>query len=378
MDATASAFQWLANSFYVLIALAVVYLYFFTIVPKAADKIGLGSIGSIIQLTVVLLVIAILIGFVAVRTADWIFYNVLQSLPGTHIAKEVDRVTGRMVELPTGPLNFMPGQDQGYNSSYRPSGSGDPNFGAVSSSANAQSSYETNPNASANNPSDSSDADYKPTIVLKKNAMSIWAGRMQNIYNPSGRFSDNTQEMSPQDLPMGITCRVYATQPSRLWRTRGYEPWTLQCDSGDPSTATDIIVNGTAARGLTGGDFYDATGPMTVYGAGQWPPEAIERTAAPEAPGSRSLGAASPANSPAAVANASTAVGGPEAAAAPSLDVNSNGERIYVVKTGDSLARIADTYGVQVHEIVDANSSAYPEMATDNNFIKVGWELVLP
>lgn len=361
MEATSSAFQWLANSFYVLVALAVVYLYFFRIVPLVAGKVNLGSLGGVVQLSLILIVVAILIGFVAVRTADWIFINVLDSLPGTRIAEEIDRVTGPVVELPISESN-----------------GGLLNIPSATVNRTGPANNGSSAPAAASAPASSSVAASSapaPSLVLKSNAMSIWAGRIQSIYNPTGRVNENSSEMSAADIPAGVTCRVFATQPSRLWRTRANEPWTLSCSNDEFSTTTNILVNGTAARGLTGGSFYDSGNKMPVYGAGAWPQEAIERTVAPETPGSNTQGSTQPASAPAA---ASGSVGGPVASAASADVTVENGQRFYTVKNGDSLARIAETYDVQVFQLVNANASRYPQMANDNNFIRAGWKLLLP
>lgn len=47
----------------------------------------------------------------------------------------------------------------------------------------------------------------------------------------------------------------------------------------------------------------------------------------------------------------------------------------YVVKSGDTLGKIAKKYGVSVDSIIEANRSEYPKITAD--LIRVGWKLVL-
>ena len=47
----------------------------------------------------------------------------------------------------------------------------------------------------------------------------------------------------------------------------------------------------------------------------------------------------------------------------------------YVVKSGDTLGKIAAQYGTKVEKIVSDNKARYPKI--NNNFIRVGWKLVI-
>ena len=47
----------------------------------------------------------------------------------------------------------------------------------------------------------------------------------------------------------------------------------------------------------------------------------------------------------------------------------------YVVKSGDTLGKIAAQYGTKVEKIVSDNKTRYPKIS--NNFIRVGWKLVI-
>lgn len=93
MTSVTDALGWMAGAFYVIIALSIVYLFFFKIVPLVLSK-GSWDFWSLIRSVMVLGILAILLGCVAVITADWIFSQVLDTLPRTRMAREVDRVTG--------------------------------------------------------------------------------------------------------------------------------------------------------------------------------------------------------------------------------------------------------------------------------------------
>lgn len=47
----------------------------------------------------------------------------------------------------------------------------------------------------------------------------------------------------------------------------------------------------------------------------------------------------------------------------------------YVVKSGDTLGRLAKKYGVTVDSIIQENQKEYPKMTAD--YIRVGWKLVI-
>lgn len=48
------------------------------------------------------------------------------------------------------------------------------------------------------------------------------------------------------------------------------------------------------------------------------------------------------------------------------------------VQSGDTLSRIAQRNGVSVQQLVDANRTTYPQLATNPNALQVGWRLSLP
>jgi hypothetical protein len=54
------------------------------------------------------------------------------------------------------------------------------------------------------------------------------------------------------------------------------------------------------------------------------------------------------------------------------------GYEIHVVKSGDSLSKIADKYGTTVEYIIEANKEEYPSLETNPASIEVGWELLIP
>ncbi len=95
---TLDAMSWLAGAFYVLIALAVVYLFFFKIVPLVIAGVK-WTVFDIFRITIVLGILAVLLGCVAIITADWIFSQVLDTLPKTRMAREIDRVSGSVLDL---------------------------------------------------------------------------------------------------------------------------------------------------------------------------------------------------------------------------------------------------------------------------------------
>nr|HMN31575.1 hypothetical protein [Caldilineaceae bacterium] len=86
---------WLAGAFYVLVALSVVYLYFFKIVPLIFSKSN-WDLWGVVRSTIVAITVAFLLGCVAIYTADWIFSKVFDILPTTRMAQEIDRLTGSL------------------------------------------------------------------------------------------------------------------------------------------------------------------------------------------------------------------------------------------------------------------------------------------
>lgn len=52
----------------------------------------------------------------------------------------------------------------------------------------------------------------------------------------------------------------------------------------------------------------------------------------------------------------------------------------YTVQTNDSLAGIAEAYGVSMQAVIDANQARYPGIAqpSSTNRLQAGWELVIP
>lgn len=360
-QAAYDAFGWLSNSFYVIIALAVVYLYFFRIVPLVAGKID-WTVLSIVRLTAVLILVAALLGVVAVNTADWIFTNVLDTLPSTRMAYEIDKVTGPVVHLTTQESNGLRVRAPWAKDYPMPYDNGDGYDGEGSESQN---------DSAAENP-----VPVVPQIVLKPNAMSIWAGKIQKQFNTTGTLSDNDNVLTRRDLPNGVACDVYAVADG--WQTKRYEDWLLRCSNDGFATFTDIQVNGIAARGLTAGDYYSAENRVQVFGEGQWPPEAIDRVVVPEVSGGNLLERGG-------VSVGEAATGGPNlssAAAVSAAPTNSltyeNGERLHTVQNGENLATIAETYGLKVYQIVNANAVRYPQLATDPNVIRTGWRLAIP
>ncbi|MEZ4617779.1 MAG: hypothetical protein R2867_20030 [Caldilineaceae bacterium] len=79
---------WLAGAFYVIVALSIVYLYFFRIAPMVISTIKEWNIFVVVRVTIVLASLAFLIGCVAVITGDWIFSQVLDTLPRTRMARD--------------------------------------------------------------------------------------------------------------------------------------------------------------------------------------------------------------------------------------------------------------------------------------------------
>lgn len=333
---------WLAGAFYVIVALSIVYLYFFKITPLVIAKIDKWDIFVVVRVTIVLASLAFLLGCVAVITGDWIFSQVLDTLPRTRMAREVDRVTGSLVRL------SLP---ETYNGPiYNNSGPGavGPAPGSV-------------PAGAAGDGSVPAPAEEPVSFPLKPNAIDIWVATMQQMFNSTGKLSDNTMVMTRRDLPQGVTCDVAAV--ARGWFPKQYEEWQMMCSMDGFRTNRSIRLNGTAVRGITGGGYYTEENPFTVYGEGLWPEQAYDMTQ-PLMP------TPVPTNT------------GSEPQGGPSNQANAGGVatsgRTHTVQQGESLALIAQYYKIKVDNLVAVNTTKYPRLKTNPNVIVVGWVLSIP
>jgi len=344
MSSITDALGWLAGAFYVIVALSIVYLFFFRIVPLVLGKIS-WDIWSLIRGVLVLAALAFLLGCVAIFTADWIFSQVLDTLPRTRMAREVDRVTGSLVRLSA---------DTGYGSS---AGGTAPFLGGILPSTSGSSGVNLENVLPGSTPDPAlSMAMVAPNMQPKANAMQLWATWVQTEYNPTGNFSDNGQVMTKRDLPQGVTCEVSLVAGG--WKTKGYEEWRLHCSNDGFRSSLDMQVNGTAARGLTGGGSYGPENPLSVYGTGPWPEMALEPALPPVMPTPIPGGAPQ---------------GGPSEAPTPGVPVKE-----HKVRPGDSLAAIAQAYSIPVSQIVEANEQKYPQLQSNPNVIGIGWVLAIP
>ena len=336
----ASAMSWFAGAFYVVVALAIVYLYFFRLVPMVISSVKAWTFWDVIRITFVLGGLAFLLGAVAVFTADWIFSQVFDNLPQTRMARELSRISGSTLRL-----------------TYRD----------TSSSTNAESAIGAVADSAVD---DSGGVVAVATTVpapprpLKETALGIWAAELQKVYNPTGNTSDNNAVMSKRDIPQGVACDVFGTAKG-WWPTKKYESWQLVCSNNDFKTSVPIQVNGTAGRGLTGGSYYTRENPFTVYGSGRWPDAAYDMTAPEVTPTPGPSGG--PVNTP----SSSDATG----SAAPAGSVAASK---HVVARGENLAIIANKYGITVQTLVAANAQKYPLLQKNPNVIGVGWELTIP
>ena len=104
---------------------------------------------------------------------------------------------------------------------------------------------------------------------LKTNAIDIWIANIQNRFNKTGQIGDNIELMDRRDIPNGVTCDLASVNGG--WDFKQYEEWQLLCSMDDFRTTRSLRLNGTAARGLTGGGYYATDNPFTVYGDGLWP-----------------------------------------------------------------------------------------------------------
>lgn len=207
-------------------------------------------------------------------------------------------------------------------------------------------------------------------LQLKPNALELWAGVTQEVYNPTGDTSDNTSVMSKRDIPQGVMCDTFAIQGG-LWPKR-YEVWNLACSNNGFRNSVLITVNGTAARGLTGGSYYSAENPLPVFGTGLWPEIAYEPAPATTSTPSEGGGDSAPTPTPGGEVSPATADSGGVSVTA------SGGEQTHTVQAGDSLASIANQYGVTVQQLINQNLQKYPQLQEDPNVIRTGWALEIP
>lgn len=323
---------WLAGAFYVIVALSIVYLYFFRIVPMVIGTIKEWNIFVVVRITVVLASLAFLIGCVAVITGDWIFSQVLDTLPRTRMAREIDRVSGSLVRLsvPGSPYDNAPAYDAP--------------AGYVAPGAQASGAVPVPTEAPISYP-------------LKPNAIDIWISTVQNRFNSTGQISDNTAVMARRDIPNGVTCDVAAVAGG--WYPKQYEEWQLLCSMDGFQTTRSLRLNGTAVRGVTGGGYYSSENPFTVYGDGLWPEGAYDT--------SRPL-----------VPTAAPTPVGADPQATPGAAASVAGGRTHTVTQGESLALIAQRYQVNVNSLVNANTQKYPQLTRNPNVIVVGWVLTIP
>ena len=336
---TLDAMSWLAGAFYVLIALAVVYLFFFKIVPLVIAGVK-WTVFDIFRITIVLGILAVLLGCVAIITADWIFSQVLDTLPKTRMAREIDRVSGSVLDLSLSDSMVE-----------RSTGSYNPLFGS--------NSPRVEPEMPASPESIPQEEPATPTVRLKENALQLWVAQLQSQFNTTGKLSDNEQVMAKRDIPEGVVCDVAAI--SGGYYPKAYEEWQLVCSMDSFQSSVSLRVNGTAARGLTGGGYYAAENPFTVYGTGEWPQTTYERIPTPTAQSIPTV-------------SASAQQGGP-VVATPQPEATA---RIHQVQPGENLAIIAQRYKVTVNALVSLNQGKFPQLQYNPNVIVVGWRLSIP
>lgn len=343
------AFQWFASAFYVIVSLAIVYLYFFRLVPLVISKVGAWTLAAVIQVTVVLAAVAILLGGAAVFTADWIFSQVLTSLPNTRMAYEINRITGSVLQLPAGSPSS--GTHSGsYSSPYESPYVVPQESGVVPT-----------PGAATVLGSGTLGAADLSSQQLKANALELWASTIQEIYNPTGDTSDNSNVMSKRDIPQGVMCDVFSVAGGLL--PKRYEEWNMACSDNGFRNSVVLTVNGTAARGLTGGSYYSAENPLPVFGTGLWPEIAYDPAAIPTS---------TPGSGPDAAPEATPDASGESAAA------SGGSGSVHTVEAGESLASIASRYGTTVDSIIQQNVQKYPQLQNNPNVIRTGWALDIP
>jgi len=345
-NVVANTLSWFAGAFYVIIALAIVYLYFFRLVPLVLSSVKAWTLFDVVRITFVLGGLAVLLGCVAVFTADWIFSQVFDTLPKTRMARELSRISGSTLRV-----NWDTG------------GSSSVSTGIFGNSNESSDSAPEGESAVAAAPAII--VAPAPTRPLKENALGIWAAALQNIYNPTGSTSDNIKIMNKRDIPQGVVCDVFSDTSG--WWPKRYENWQLLCSNDSFKTTVPIQTNGTAARGLTGGSFYTRENPFSIYGTGRWPDDAYDMTAPVLTP--------TPGPS-----------GGPlSGVALPNPDVSSGTPAAgsvaagkHKVAGGENLAVIAKKYGITVQTLINANSEKYPILVQNPNMIVAGWELTIP
>ncbi|MCX6050621.1 MAG: LysM domain-containing protein [Chloroflexi bacterium] len=345
-NVVANTLSWFAGAFYVIIALAIVYLYFFRLVPLVLSSVKAWTLFDVVRITFVLGGLAVLLGCVAVFTADWIFSQVFDTLPKTRMARELSRISGSTLRV-----NW----DTGGSESAAPSVFG-------SSSEPSDAATEGGSEVAAAPAIISAPV---PTYPLKENALEIWAARLQNIYNPTGSVSDNIKIMNKRDIPQDVVCDVFSDTGG--WWPKRYENWQLLCSNDSFKTTVPIQTNGTAARGLTGGSFYTRENPFSIYGTGRWPDDAFDTTAPLITP---TPGPSGGPLSGVAVPTPGAGTGTPVAAGTPGSK--------HKVLGGENLAIIAKKYGITVQALINANSEKYPILAQNPNMIVAGWELTIP
>ena len=256
------------------------------------------------------------------------------------MAVEIDRVTGSLVRL------SLP---QTYNG---PAYNGNPGIGAAPGGV---------PAGAPANGAEVAPAEEPVSFPLKPNAIDIWVAAIQQLFNPTGKLSDNTMVMTRRDLPQGVTCDVAAV--ARGWFPKQYEEWQLMCSMDGFRTNRTLRLNGTAVRGLTGGGYYTTENAFAVYGEGLWPEQAYDMSQplipTPVPPNTGTEPQGGPSNQADA---GSVAAGG----------------RSHTVQQGESLALIAQYYKIKVDTLVAANTQKYPRLKTNPNVIVVGWVLSIP
>ena len=103
---------------------------------------------------------------------------------------------------------------------------------------------------------------------LRANALQFWAAELQNQFNSTGDIISNSKVMSRRDIPLGVVCTVGEVKSGSS--DKGSEKWELDC-SNDGLSHINLLVNGNAARGLTGDNYYDIELPFIINGTGLWP-----------------------------------------------------------------------------------------------------------
>ncbi len=351
-NVVANTLSWFAGAFYVIIALAIVYLYFFRLVPLVLSSVKAWTLFDVVRITFVLGGLAVLLGCVAVFTADWIFSQVFDTLPKTRMARELSRISGSTLRV-----NWDTGGSGAAGAAVPAGGI----FGSSSESPATTAAGESG--VAASPPVVSAPA--PPQRPLKENALGIWAAALQNIYNPTGSTSDNIKIMNKRDIPEGVVCDVFSDTGG--WWPKRYESWQLLCSNDSFKTTVPIQTNGTAARGLTGGSFYTRENPFSIYGTGRWPDAAFDMTAPLITP------TPGPSGGPLSTVPIPTAGDGTATPAAGSAPASK-----HKVARGDNLASIAAKYGIAVQALVAANADKYPILAQNPNMIGIGWELTIP